>query len=58
MLKRGDLANLAVASFGHLVQVIRHGLKKVQYRPGLIEGCLAGTGLTLEPAENIADITN
>jgi hypothetical protein len=28
---------------------IRHGLKKIQYRPGLIEGCLAGTGLTMEP---------
>ena len=44
MLKRGVLANLAVASFAHLVQVIRHGLKKIQYQPGLIEGCLAGTG--------------
>jgi hypothetical protein len=28
VLKRGVLANLAVASFAHLVQVIRHGLKK------------------------------
>ena len=46
MLKGGVLANLAVASFAHLVQVIRHGLKKLQYQPGLIEGCLAGTGLT------------
>jgi hypothetical protein len=45
------LANLAVASFAHLVQVIRRGLKKIQYQPGLIEGCLAGTGLTLEPGE-------
>jgi hypothetical protein len=50
VLKGGVLANLAVASFAHLVQVIRHGLKKIQYRPGLIEGCLAGTGLILEPA--------
>ena len=49
MLKRGVPANLAVASFAHLVQVIRHGLKKIQYRPGLLEGCLAGTGLTLGP---------
>jgi transposase len=32
-LKRGVLANLAVASFGHLVQVIRRGLKKIQYQP-------------------------
>ena len=43
------LASLAVASFGHLVQVIRHGLKKIQYQPRLIGGCLAGTGLALEP---------
>ena len=49
VLMRGVLANLAVASFAHLVQVIRHGLKKIQYQPGLIEGCLAGTGLALEP---------
>jgi hypothetical protein len=45
-----------LASFGHLVQVIRHGLKKIQYRPGLIEGCLAGIGLALEPGETPADI--
>jgi hypothetical protein len=49
VLKGGVLANLAVASFAHLVQVIRHGLKKIQYQPGLIDGCLAGTGLTLGP---------
>jgi hypothetical protein len=58
VLKRGDLTNLAVASFGHLVQVIRHGLKKIQYQPGLIEGCLAGTGLTLHQIEHPTDITN
>ena len=58
VLKGGVLANLAVASFAHLVQVIRHGLKKIQYRPGLIEGCLAGTGLTLDQAEQPTDITN
>jgi transposase len=33
VLKRGVLANLAVASFAHMVQVIRHGLKKIQYQP-------------------------
>jgi len=46
------LANLALASFAHLVQVIRHGLKKIQYQPGLIGACLAGTALTLEPIEH------
>jgi hypothetical protein len=50
VLKGGALANLAVTSYAHLLQVIKHGLKKIQYQPGLIEGCLAGTGLTLETA--------
>ena len=34
VLKRGVLANLAVASFAHLLQVIRHGLKKSTTSPG------------------------
>lgn len=58
VLKRGVLVNLAAASFSHLLQVIRHGLKKIQCQPCLIEGCLAGTGLSLELAEHHADITN
>ena len=49
VLKRGVLASLAVTSFARLLQVIRHGLKKIQYQPCLIEGCLTGTGLILEP---------
>ena len=48
-LKRSALANLAVTSYAHLLQVIKHGLKKIQYQPGLIDGCLAGTGLSLKP---------
>jgi len=56
VLKRGVLANLAIASFAHLIQVVRHGLKKIQYQPGLIEGCLIGTGLSLE--SDLTAITN
>jgi hypothetical protein len=48
-LKRGPLANRAFISFAHLLQVIKNGLTKIQHQPGLIEGCLAGTGLSLEP---------
>jgi transposase len=58
VLKRGVLSSLAVASFSHLVQVIRHGLKKIQYQLSLIEGCLAGTGLTLDQVKHPTDITN
>jgi hypothetical protein len=46
-LKRGVLANLAATGFTRLLQVTRHGLKKIQYQPSITEGCLAGTGLTL-----------
>jgi hypothetical protein len=49
-------ASLAAASFAYLLQVTRHGPKKIQYQPGLIEGCLAGTGPTLETGAT--DITN
>jgi hypothetical protein len=35
----------------HLLQAIKTGLTKIQYQPGLIERCLAGTGLSLEPDE-------
>ena len=58
MLKGGVPANLAVTGFGHLVRVIRHGLRKIQYHPRLIEGCLAGTGLALEQTEHPTDTTN
>ena len=48
VLKRGGLANQAAAGFASLLQVIRHGMRKIQYQPGLLEACLAGTGLTLD----------
>ena len=31
-----------------LVGIIKRKLKKIQYRPELIDGCLAETGLTME----------
>jgi hypothetical protein len=32
-----------------LVRIIKHKLKKIQYRPYLITGCQAATGLKIEP---------
>ena len=59
VLKGSVLANLAAASFTCLLQVIRHGLKKIQYQPCLIEGCLADTGLARElELDTEADATN
>jgi hypothetical protein len=48
-LKTGPLVNLAPHGLEHLVGVVKTALKRIQYRAGLIEGFLAGTGLTLEP---------
>ncbi|TRO55471.1 transposase, partial [Streptomyces sp. IB201691-2A2] len=49
LLRRGWLSNTAFTTPEHLFQTIRHGLRTIQYRPHLIEGCLAGTGLSLTP---------
>jgi hypothetical protein len=32
-----------------LVRIVKRKLKKIQYRPHLIDGCLTATGLELEP---------
>ena len=48
LLKR-SMANFAAAGLHGLVRIIKRKLKKIQYRPHLIDGCLAGTGLTIEP---------
>lgn len=48
LLKRA-LADLAATDLAHLTRVIKRKLKQIQYRPHLIDGCLAPTGLTLEP---------
>ncbi|MFJ8313028.1 MULTISPECIES: hypothetical protein [unclassified Streptomyces] len=46
-IRRAVPANLAAAGLDQLIQVMRCGPKRVQYRPDLIDGRLARTGLTL-----------
>jgi transposase len=48
-LIRRRLANFAAADLAHLLRVVKRHLKKIQYRPDLIEGCLAPTGLIMKP---------
>lgn len=51
-LLRRSLANFAVTDLAGLVRIVKRKLKKIQYRPHLLTGCLAQTGLTLDiPAE-------
>ena len=47
-LKR-SLANLAKRNLAELTALVKTRLKRMQYRPGLLEGFLAGTGLDLTP---------
>ena len=48
LLKR-SMVNFAAANLDGLVRIIKRKLKKIQYRPHLIDGCLTGVGLTIEP---------
>ncbi len=43
------MANLAAAGLEGLVRIVKRKPKKIQYRPHLINGCLAATGLRIEP---------
>ena len=46
---KNGLGNLAVGRAGQLAAIVRNRLKRIQYRPALIDGFLAQTELTLEP---------
>jgi hypothetical protein len=48
LLKR-SMASFAAADHVGLVRIIKRKLKKIRYRPHLIDGCLSGTGLKIEP---------
>ncbi|MFB8778060.1 transposase [Streptomyces broussonetiae] len=57
LLKRA-LADFAAADLAHLTRVIKRKLKKIQYRPHLITGCLPTTGLDLQGLIETPDITD
>ncbi|WP_312023443.1 hypothetical protein [Streptomyces sp. RP5T] len=44
MVKR-DIGNLAAADLDQITRAVRRRLKQIQYRPYVVDGCLAGTGL-------------
>lgn len=52
------LADFAAADLAHLTRVIKRKLKKIQYRPHLITGCLPPTGLDLQGLAETPDITH
>lgn len=46
ILRRTTQANTAFTDPEHLIRRLRHGLRQIQYRGHLIDGCLTATGLT------------
>jgi transposase len=48
LLKRA-IANFVAADLDGLVRIIKRKLKKIQYKPHLLDGCLAATGVAIEP---------
>lgn len=47
-LVKRDIGNLAAANLADVTQAVKRGLKRLQCRPDVIDGCLAGTGLALD----------
>ncbi|MFF2923844.1 hypothetical protein ACFVTP_15805 [Streptomyces celluloflavus] len=47
-LVKRTVGNLAAANLDQLATAVKRSLKKLQYRPHLINGCLTGTGLAME----------
>lgn len=46
---KNGLGNLAAHGIDHLATIVKNRLKRIQYRPDLINGFLTQTGLTLGP---------
>ena len=44
-----SLANLSAGSLARLEALVRNRLKSLQYKPGILDGFIAETGLTLQP---------
>ncbi|MFJ8028188.1 transposase [Streptomyces sp. NPDC096311] len=47
-LVKRDLGNLAAAGLSEITRAVTRRLKKIQYRPDLVDGCITATGLSLD----------
>ncbi|MFC1407427.1 hypothetical protein ACEZDJ_39735, partial [Streptacidiphilus sp. N1-5] len=46
LVKRG-IGNLAAADLSQITRAVKRKLKMLQYRPEVLDGCLAGAGLSM-----------
>ncbi|MFE7404346.1 transposase, partial [Streptomyces sp. NPDC057557] len=44
-LVKREIGNLAAADLSQVTRAVKRKLKQIQYRPQVVDGCLAGTGL-------------
>jgi transposase len=49
VLRRTTVANRAFADLDDLISAVRRGLRRLQYRHDVLDGCLTGTGLRRQP---------
>ncbi|MFF0728393.1 hypothetical protein [Streptomyces sp. NPDC004134] len=49
MLRRPTMANRAFANPDDLITTVRQRLRRLQYRPDVLDGCYTGTGLRPAP---------
>ncbi|MGW4277661.1 IS630 family transposase [Streptomyces seoulensis] len=49
-LVKRDIGNLAAADLAQITRAVKRRLKQIQYRPDVVDGCLAGTGLSMAAA--------
>nr|WP_199818972.1 hypothetical protein [Streptomyces sp. NRRL B-1347] len=56
--RKAPLAVFAATDLAHLTRAIKRKLKKIQYRPHLIAGCLPTTGLDLHGLIDEPDIAD
>ncbi|WP_253917142.1 transposase [Streptomyces sp. MNP-20] len=47
LVRRSAQCNTAFTDPDHLIRTLRRSLREIQYRPELIDACLAATGLTI-----------
>ncbi|WP_371100207.1 transposase [Streptomyces sp. PU_AKi4] len=46
-LVKREVGNLAAADLSQVTRAVKRKLKQIQYRPETVDGCLTGTGLTI-----------
>ncbi|MFD9125490.1 transposase [Kitasatospora sp. NPDC059571] len=47
-LVKREIGKLAAADLAQITRAVKRRLKRIQYRPELVDGCITATGMTLE----------